>query len=408
MATITRRLLPRNRRGERALVFIVRSGKNIRLDYPSGYRIEEKYWTPAKNVKRSYAGAEEINDDLKYMESVIHTALQGIMRGQEDVSSRQLKQDINLALNRATVVETPVKTFKEFAELFIEESKATKKWGTVKTYIQTLNRLRDFNPALDFKDFTIEFYYKFVKYLTDDCGIYDNTVGKHIKNLKAILNDATERGINTCYDFRKKKFRTFRSTADTVYLTLTELEKLYTLNLIRRPGLERVRDLFLIGCYTGLRFSDLSRLTPANIIRKDGKLYISIHTLKTGHQVMIPLNSVSESILTRYNGEVPPSIANQKMNDYLKEIGEKAGLSKEVQYTRTKGGMTVTLTDHKYNLITTHTARRSFATNAYLSGVPALAIMKITGHMTEGAFMAYIKAGQEENAVNLAKHVFFQ
>jgi integrase len=390
------------------LVFIIRFGKNLRLDFSSGYRIEEKHWTPAKNVKRSYPGAEEINADLKYMESVIHTALQGIIRSQENASAKQLKYDINLALNRATEVETPIKSFSEFAELFIEESKATKKWGTVKTYIQTVNRLRDFNPSLDFKDFTIEFYYKFVNYLTDDCGIYDNTVGKHIKNLKAILNDATERGINTCYDFRKKKFRTFRSTADTVYLTLSELEKLYTLNLTRRPGLERVRDLFVIGCYTGLRFSDLSRITPANIMRKDGKVYISIRTLKTGHQVVIPLNSVSESILNRYDGQVPPAIANQKMNDYLKEIGKKAGLSKEVQYTRTKGGIVVTLTDHKYNLITTHTARRSFATNAYLSGVPALAIMKITGHKTEGAFMAYIKAGQEENAINLAKHNFFQ
>ncbi len=408
MATITRRLLPLTRRGERTLVFIVRSGKTIRLDYPSGYRLDEKYWTPTKQVKRSHPDAFEINETLNYIETVIQSTLQTVIRGQEETSATKLKQDINIALKRDIGDVKPIKTFREFSDIFIEESKATKKWGTVKTYIQTLNRLRDFNPSLDFKDFTIEFYYKFVAFLTEECGIYDNAVGKHIKNLKAILNDATERGFNTNYDFRKKKFRTFRSTADSVYLTLPEIKKIYTLDLTCRPGLERVRDLFLIGCYTGLRFSDLSRISPANLLQKDDKYYISIRTQKTGHQVMIPLNSVAVDIIQRYNEQVPPAIANQKFNEYLKEIGEKAGLTHEIQVTRMKGGMMITRTEFKYNLITTHTARRSFATNAFLSGVPALAIMKITGHKSESAFMAYIKAGQEENAITLTNHNFFQ
>ena len=202
--------------------------------------------------------------NLNYIESVIHTCLQAVISGQVDTSAPQLKQSINLALKRDVAVEKPVQTFTEFAELFIEESTATKKWGTVKTYIQTINRLKDFNPSLDFNDFTIEFYYKFVAYLSDSCGIYDNTVGKHIKNLKAMLNDATERGINTHYEFRKKKFRTFRTDSDSVYLTPQELHELLVLDLAPRRGLERVRDLFLIGCYTGLRFSDLSNIFIVN------------------------------------------------------------------------------------------------------------------------------------------------
>ncbi|MDO9580464.1 MAG: hypothetical protein Q7J06_07845 [Bacteroidales bacterium] len=95
------------------------------------------------------------------------------------------------------------------------------------------------------------------------------------------------------------------------------------------------------------------------------------------------------------------------MNQYLKVIGELAGLSNKISITRTKGGKKTKTAIPKYMLIHTHSCRKSFATNAFLAGVPTLAIMKITGHTTENQFLKYVKISEEENANNLINHKFF-
>jgi integrase len=163
--------------------------------------------------------------------------------------------------------------------------------------------------------------------------------------------------------------------------------------------------LFIIGCYTGLRFSDLSQLRKENIIK--GGHMAKISTIKTGEMVMIPLKGIVKTILNKYEGIVPEALSNQKMNEYLKEVGELAKLNESILITSTKGGKRSTETFKKFELITTHTARRSFASNAYLSGVPTISIMKITGHRTEKSFLKYIKISQEDNANKLIAHPFF-
>jgi integrase len=178
------------------------------------------------------------------------------------------------------------------------------------------------------------------------------------------------------------------------------------MNLKTQPRLDRVRDLFIIGCYTGLRFSDLKQLKDENLT--DNRTRIRIRTEKTGELVIIPLHPFVKAILRKHNGIPPEALTNQKMNDYLKEIGEWAGIDETVVLHFTKGGQRVTETYKKYQLITTHTARRSFATNAYLQDVPTISIMKITGHRTEKSFMKYIKISQEDNANKLINHPFFK
>lgn len=122
---------------------------------------------------------------------------------------------------------------------------------------------------------------------------------------------------------------------------------------------------------------------------------------------MIPLKAQVKEILTKYKGVPPEANSNQKMNEYLKELGELAEIDEEILITQTKGGKRVTETFKKWELITTHTARRSFASNAYLMGVPTISIMKITGHRTEKSFLKYIKISQEDNANKLVNHPFF-
>lgn len=124
--------------------------------------------------------------------------------------------------------------------------------------------------------------------------------------------------------------------------------------------------------------------------------------------MVIPLHPIVVEVLQKYQGNIPNSISNQKMNLYVKEIAEAAEINQPIVRSITRGNKREETIQYKHQMISSHTARRSFATNAYLGGVPTISIMKITGHRTEKAFMKYIKISQQENADKLAAHSFFQ
>ena len=219
------------------------------------------------------------------------------------------------------------------------------------------------------------------------------------------MNEATERGLNDNLEFKKKKFKTIREEADTVYLSIKELERFEKLNLSASPRLEKVRDLFLIGCYTGLRFSDFTQINEENVNWE--KSMLLVRTQKTSERVAIPLHKTVKSILKKYNSRLPKAYANQVMNNYIKEVASLANVKELTETTITRGGILQKSVLPKFKLISTHTARRSFATNIFLADVPAISIMKITGHKTERSFMSYIRMSQEENADKLLNHPFF-
>lgn len=248
----------------------------------------------------------------------------------------------------------------------------------------------------------IDFYNSFMKFLTSK-GLAKNTIGTRIKIIKRVLNIANDKINNVCQDYKKDSFSRPREETESVYLTQDELNVIYNLKHLP-PYLEKVRDMFIIGCDTGLRFSDLSRLTKNNI---NSDNTISIKTQKTGKVVVIPMTPRVKTIFEKYNYVLPGSISNQKYNEYLKDIARRANIKESISTTRTIKGMLVTQTVEKCELVTSHTARRSFATNAFLADVPAIAIMKITGHKTESAFMKYIKMTAKDNAIKLQSHKFF-
>jgi integrase len=186
---------------------------------------------------------------------------------------------------------------------------------------------------------------------------------------------------------------------DNIALSEADLKALEQLDLSSRPGLDRVRDQFLVGCYTGLRFSDFSRLTADNI--RDG--FIEITQQKTGKPVVIPIHQVVSDIIAKYEGGLPEAISQQKTNDYLKDICKQVKSFREkASKTKTTGGMRTTVNYEKWEIVTTHTARRTFATNAYRQGIPTISIMAITGHKTERSFLKYIKVTSKEHAKIMA------
>lgn len=277
-------------------------------------------------------------------------------------------------------------------------------YRTIQRYKTALNGLRAFAATyrrkVDFDTIDLVFYEDFTGWLTFMRGYTVNNIGKYIQMLKTFLNEASSKGINVKQDYRSRGFKVVNENADAVYLSEEELLRLRTLDLSERERLERVRDLFLVGCYTGLRFSDLTNLRPEYI--KDG--LIRIEQQKTSDKVVIPCHEVVIIMLNKYSGALPRGISNQKMNDYLKEVCQLADLTSLESKSQTKGGKRITKTYQKWELVSTHTARRSFATNMYLLGIPAYTIMQITGHRTEKAFMRYIKLDREQHAKVMALH----
>ncbi len=226
-----------------------------------------------------------------------------------------------------------------------------------------------------------------------------STIGDNIKRLKTILNEATERGINKNLAFKSKYFSRVNEETDTIYLNEIELKEIEDLDLSNNIRLEKVRDLFLVSCRTGLRYSDYSVLKSDQI--KNG--FIETIQLKTSGTVIIPIHDTVKRILNKYGGALPKANSNQKMNEYVKEIGEMIpSLHTPFSQTYSKAGNKVTVTNPKFQLISTHTARRSFATNEYLAGTPSLTIMAITGHRTEKSFLRYIRISPSDHAKILA------
>ena len=397
---------------EETLIFLLFSFGNCRLKYSTGEKINPKYWNPKKQrVKETAQFSEypEFNARLNNIEAAIRNAYRKLLNDGQAPEPETLKKELNFTLrpNRGTTDNG----FWPFIENFISSSKHTRKLSTVQVYEATAKVLKDYcvekRLRLDFDVITLDFYNSFIAYLSKDRNLANNTIGKYIKTLITFLNEATERGINKNLEYKSRKFKRLIEEVDHVYLNHHELAIMEILDLSEKPYLEKTRDLFLVGCYTGLRYSDFTQVKPSNITMHDGQRFIEIRTVKTNEKVVIPVKPVVEGIIQKYGNDLPRIISNQKMNEYLKIICKMAGINSLVEIKRTSGNRVTSETLPKWQLITTHTARRSFATNAYKMKVPAIAIMKITGHRTEAAFLKYIKVNKEENAIILSDHPFF-
>ena len=168
----------------------------------------------------------------------------------------------------------------------------------------------------------------------------------------------------------------------------------------------KVRDLFIIGAFTGLRVSDYKLLSANNIVEYEGVKMIHVATRKTGTKVIIPIHPYVKQIINKREGVLP--YAHEKnINKIVKQLGEMAKITEQVSKTITKGGKKQTTYYKKYERIMSHTARRSFCTNAYLAGVDSIDIMAISGHKTESSFMKYIKVTKQQIALRMSKHPFF-
>jgi integrase len=392
---------------EPTLIYLFFRFNKQRLKYSTSEKIAPKFWnseTQRARETRTFSDAAALNIKLDDLASAVKNGYRDLVNEKKLPTISKLKEILDQSQFKKEFAQKT--SFLKFVDQLILNS--NRKRNTLKQWRQTYKKLLEFkrysNTEIDFDNIDLQFYDTFLKFLIGK-GYAKNTIGGFIKAIKIFMNEAVDRNLTKNFEYRNKKFKVMEEQVDKIYLSQNELANIYKLDLGDDQRLEKVRDLFIIACYTGLRFSDLTQIRKENIINV-GK-HIKIRTEKTSELVVIPLQKFVLEIIAKYKGNLPPVISNQKMNNYLKEIGEIAGIDETVKIAITKGGKTENNLFPKFDLMTTHTARRSFSTNAYLMDIPSISIMKITGHRTERSFMKYIRISQEDNANKLANHPFF-
>jgi integrase len=399
-----------NAKTETTLIALVNyNGETLKV-YP-GESINPKYWNRTTQTARNtpkFPEHPEFNERLNQIRGTIGRVFMDYRNRNSHAipSPAVLKPLIESALGGGPQKVTFLDYFKAFADRSAAGDRINPKTGQpvkktgAKGYTTTLNHLQEFNSVwnrkLDFDTVDVKFHQEFTAYLQGAPLLLSaNTTGSHIKRIKAVMAEATEGGVNSNMGFKSKYFIKQSEEADTIYLSAAELKDMQALNLSDSPKLDNVRDLFLIGCYTGLRFSDFSIFNPKTIV--DG--FIKITQSKTSDPVVIPIHTVVKGIIAKNGGEAPRHVSNQKLNEYLKDIGKLMACLDVLQSKSiTKGGKRITTMVKKWELLSSHAARRSFATNEYLAGTPTITIMAITGHKTEKAFLKYIRVTPDEHA----------
>ena len=315
---------------------------------------------------------------------------------------------------RATSGAVPTNFYEYAAYYFDRQLQRGKiKSSSYRAHVSTFSQLQLWRPGLTFEDITLDFHAKLLAWLYGAPKFSSaSTAGKYVKVIKTVLRAATDDGVNFNMAYQDRRFSKPSSSSDHVYLDPLELSTLYGLDLTATLYLDRVRDQFLVGCWTGLRFSDFTQITPAGISTlrtSDGGTtdVLRLTTKKTEQTVTIPLHPMVKAILAKYGGKLPRQISNQKFNLYLREVAERAGFGRSVAVARNRGGRDVVTSRRVCDLLTSHAARRSFATNMYNAGLPVASIRAITGHTTDKSFYTYIKTDADGHAAILASSSLF-
>lgn len=384
-----------------------------RIEFTTGYRIDAIKWdTDKQRVKNGCTNklkqtAAEINADLlKY-----YADIQDIFKGFEVIdiipTIEQLKTAFNNRQKKDVLQESESEvtrvSFWDIFDEFIRECGVQNNWTnrTYEKFAATKKHLESFDTNLTMEVLSESKLAEYVNFLRDTKNLRNSTIGKQVGFLKWFLRWSKKKGYNTnlAFEMFKPKFKTTQKKV--IFLTWAELTKLRDYKIPEtKKYLDRVRDVFLFQCFTGLRYSDVFNLKRSDVKGN----HIEITTVKTADSLIIELNNHSRAILDKYKDvhfeydKVLPVITNQKMNDYLKELGELAEINEIVRETYYKGNERIDEVTPKYALLGTHAGRRTFICNALSLGIPPQVVMKWTGHSDYKAMKPYIDIADDIKA----------
>jgi integrase len=361
------------------LILMFFNYNNKVFKYSTKTSVEPRNWNNKTcRVKQQSSHSLELNKQINKIEDSIINIYHRMKTNDRVINNKILKEQLDVSLNRQDKED-----FFAYMKLYIEQKNELRD-TTKRDYLQTFATLKEFERntsyVVSFETITLDFYNRLQKYMIKDLDHSLNTFGKRIKTIKSIMNYATEIGVNKNLEYQKKSFKVLSVKTNRIYLTKKEINKLKELNLSGAQA--KTRDAFVLMCYLGLRFSDYNKINHNNI--SNGFLDITMH--KTGERVSIPIHPYALEIIEGYN-YILPQLSNTKLNKMIKKVCEYANIDNEVV---DRG-----VVSKKYELVTCHTARRSFATNGYLSDVPIRDLMRITGHKKENTFLNYVQVKRE-------------
>lgn len=375
--------------------------------FSTKYSINPKNWNQKKNkVSPSERFFEDINQFLVEEESRIMDIYGKLRREKIEINNNILRKCLNNENHEATLYS--------HIENVIEHRKANGNKSRdgqdhrllqYKLSFRLIKEfaLKEYKCDLTFNDIDLNFYNKYIKFLRD-YPYAESTIGREIKILKRFLNLATIEGINKKMTYKSTEFKAPDKRLKHIYLTEEEINHLFNLQLTGH--LEKTRDIFIIGCRTGLRVSDYDKCISDNI-ENIGLICID-ETEKTGEPVYIPIHWQVKAILQKYKG-LPPIISDQKINDHLKILCKLADFTQNVKDTRQGRNKPVGTGEFvpKYELITTHTARRSCATNMYIAGFDLYFIQGLLGHKKIETTIQYLGITRKIIAMKMIDNPYF-
>lgn len=372
----------------------------------TGFSIKEEYWdNNKKNVKRACPQYDEIQTALNKVNLRLSRILDYANENEIEPTVDFILKELS-AERKYEQKQARLDLFSLF-EKYVEERTPFVSNDRVKDYRSLHKHLSAFkqysSQPITFRNLNLKFYNEFMDYLYHKAikpdgtiGLVTNSAGKIIRLLKGFVNFQMAKGTIPTVDL--KSFKVVEEETDAIYLSEDELAKIYSLDLSEDNELKQIRDIFIVGCFTGLRYSDLSALNSEHIDLINEN--INIKQRKVHRAVVIPMIDYVPDILKEYNYQLP-KISSYTFNERVKELGEKIKMNQKIEIVRKKGNTRVSTISKKYELISSHTCRRSFCTNMYLAGFPAEELMKISGHKSPTAFKRYIKVDSLQAANRL-------
>lgn len=395
-----------------------RRGQNNRLYYSTKMNIIQDHWNSRTQRPRQISGFEvqymQIAEHLDKMTIEVMTIYRKYITERRilDLTKEALRDELDsIYINHRPIAGVGFLEWVEDYLINIYPKSAKFNKGTFSVMNSLKAHVNGFADHIgykpDFHQWKESLFSEFVVYLRSK-KLSDNTISKIVFTaLKSILKEAKKAGINDFDYFEKvlpRDLRVVKTKGDKIYLTRTELKALYECEMSGHT--ERVRDCFICAALLGLRHSDWSKINKENIITLGGDVKVLyVLTKKTEKRVVLPLHPVVLAILEKYNGALPV-ISNAKSNEYLKEVGQIAGMDSTVKKTIRRGR--IEESNHsKFELLTTHVARNSFESNARGTDIPQRDIDKFTGHSSGEISDIYDRRELETIAKKYCGHRFF-
>ncbi len=422
------------KKGTKAQIWLTTTINRQRVRIYTGLRIEPEYWikTGRKQVgERAIEDGnisalqkranKELNKELRKIlgycqEYGVAVSQENLLDDSMDFSKETFESFITAKLRgkEAMIRKNPLDFIQDYIErkksMTNKSTKRTLCSGTVYNHKNALKRLQLFcsekKLGLVWEMFNSKLEEKFTAWMNKK-GYAANTIASQYSIMKVWLSDAEKDGLIKDPSFHQYTTKTY--DVSNIYLTEDEIKRIYEIDfnskdvkeqIDPKSNIEQTRDLFVIACWTGLRYGDWHDLSKACI--SGDRMTVPTH--KTNKTVVIPLHPYVKAIIEKYDGVLPKSVDKSKTNKQIRLCGKLAGINENVTLDRVRGGNEVLLRKHKYDFITNHTARRSFATNMYQKKAPILSIMAITGHTTEANFMKYIKIDEQRHADMIAEY----